>query len=46
MIEITLLNLETGKKFIKHFSSYYLAKKFMNKVKYSKKLKLCAYFEY
>lgn len=39
MIEITLLN-EKGQQFIKTFDSPYLANKFINKVRRSKKLTL------
>lgn len=39
MFEITLLNLLNGKTFVKTFDSPYLMRKFLNKVKYSKKIK-------
>ncbi|MBR0420295.1 MAG: hypothetical protein IJI66_14130 [Erysipelotrichaceae bacterium] len=41
MYEVSLLNLDTQKQFSKWFDSEYLMRKFINKVKYSKKLKLC-----
>ena len=44
MFEAVLLN-EKGEKFTKTFDSYYLFKKFLNKVKRSKKLKLISYGE-
>ncbi len=40
MYEVELLNLTSNKVFIKKFNSYDFMKKFVNKVNYSKKLKL------
>lgn len=42
MYEIILLN-EKGEKFTKKFNSEYLYRKFLNKTKYSKKLKVLSY---
>ena len=44
MFEIVLLN-EKGQKFKKTFTSFYLYNKFLNKVKYSKKIKIISYGE-
>lgn len=35
-----LLNLENGERFTKYFASPYLANKFKNKLRYSKKLRI------
>lgn len=43
MYEVFLIN-EKGEKFSKFFESEFLFKKFMNKVKYSKKLKVISYW--
>lgn len=43
MYEVFLIN-EKGEKFSKTFESEFLFKKFMNKVKYSKKLKVISYW--
>ena len=40
MIEFVILNLENNERFTKIFNSLYLANKFKNKVKYSKKIKI------
>ena len=40
MTELELLDLTTGKPFSKRFYSDFLLEKFMNTLKYSKKLKL------
>lgn len=42
MFEVSLLNLQNGKKFYMSFESEYLLNRFLNKVKYSKTLKLCS----
>ena len=42
MFEIVLLN-KKGEKFSKKFESYYLYEKFLNKVKYSKTLKILSF---
>lgn len=44
MFEAVLLN-EKGEQFSKFFDSYYLFKKFLNKAKRSKKIKLISYGE-
>ena len=46
MFEVKLLNLQNDQVFFKYFDSEYLFEKFMRKLKYSKKLKLIAYFKY
>mgnify|MGYP001623752990 CR=1 FL=1 len=43
MYEVFLIN-EKGEKFSKIFESEFLFKKFINKVKYSKKLKVISYW--
>lgn len=40
MIILSILNLENNKTFAREFSSPYLADKFKNKAKYSKKIKI------
>lgn len=40
MYEVELLDLKTNNVFIKKFNSYELMKKFVNRVNFSKKLKL------
>lgn len=40
MNRITCLDLTTNKRFDKYFDSYYLMQKFINKCKYSKKIKV------
>ena len=42
MFEIVMLN-KNNEKFTKTFKSYYLFEKFLNKVKYSKELKLISF---
>lgn len=42
MFEIVLLN-KKGEKFCKKFESQYLYEKFLNKVKYSKTLKILSF---
>ena len=44
MYEVRLLNLINGEKFNKLFNSEYLMNKFVNKCKYSKKLKIISIF--
>lgn len=44
MIEVCLVNLKTRQKFTKEFTSPFLARKFLNKVKYSKKLAVVSVF--
>lgn len=44
MYEIVLLN-EKGEKFIKHFHSEFLYKKFLNRAKRSKKLTIVGYWK-
>lgn len=39
---ITLEDIKTGKRFTKRYNNLYLFRKFCQKVKYSKKLKLIA----
>ena len=39
-MSLILLNLESGESFVKYFDNPYLANKFKNKLKYSKKLKV------
>ena len=43
MYEVILINMETGKRFVKSFDSLFLCKKFVNKCKYSRKVKVVAY---
>lgn len=43
-MELILLNLKTNETFTKFFDSPYLAEKFKNKIKYSKKLRLVGEF--
>ena len=43
MHEVLLLNMKTGKRFVKTFDSLFLCKKFVDKCKYSKKVKVLAY---
>lgn len=43
-IELMVLNLETRKTFNKPFFSAYLARKFINKVRHSKKVKVIGVF--
>lgn len=45
MYEVRLLNLPNGEKFSKLFNSEYLMNKFVNKCKYSKKLKIISIFK-
>lgn len=40
MFEVKLLNVATGKEFTREYGSPYLLRKFLIKVKYSKKVKL------
>jgi len=40
MYEVELLNRETGSTFTRKFDSPYLMNKFLNKCKYSKKVKV------
>lgn len=42
MFEIVLIN-EKGERFSKKYNSYYLYNKALNKLKYSKKLKILSY---
>ena len=42
MYEIVMIN-EKGERFIKKYDSYYLYIKALNKLKYSKKLKILSY---
>lgn len=46
MFEIELLDLSTNKQFTKRFTSYYLYQKFLNKLKYSKKLIMIGWNSY
>lgn len=39
-MSLILLNLKNGESFVKYFDNPYLANKFKNKLKYSKKLKV------
>lgn len=43
-MELILLNLETNERFNKYFETPYLAQKFKNKIKYSKKIRLVGEF--
>ena len=43
MHEVLLLNLETGKRFVKTFESLFLCKKFVKKCKYSRKVLVLAH---
>ena len=45
MYEIKLMNTETGEIFSKFYYSYYVWKKAINKMKYSKKVKILSYRE-
>lgn len=45
MFEIKLMNVKTGQVFSKIYESYYLWRKALNKMKYSKKLKILSYGE-
>jgi hypothetical protein len=45
MFEIKLMNVETGQVFSKFYESYYSWKCALNKMKYSKKLKILSYWE-
>lgn len=42
MIELTILNLVSKTTFVKQFSSPFLARKFFNKAKRSKKIRVIA----
>lgn len=46
MYELKIKNLVTGTYFIKNIDSPYLFEKFINKLKYSNKLKLIGYTKY
>lgn len=39
-MSLIVLNLENGESFVKYFENPYMANKFKNKLKYSKKLKV------
>lgn len=39
-MSLIILNLQNGQRFIKYFENPYLANKFKNKLKYSKKLRI------
>lgn len=43
-MELVILNLENGVKFSKIFSSVYLAERFINKAKRSKKIQIVGKF--
>ena len=43
MLEVLLMNLETGEKFTKVFDSLFLCKKFVDKCRYSKKVRVLAH---
>jgi hypothetical protein len=40
MYKLDIINLESNKRFIKNFDSVYLMNKFLNKCKYSKRIKV------
>lgn len=42
MYEVTILNLENGKRFTQTFNSLYFLEQFQKKCKHSKKLKIVA----
>ena len=42
MYEVTVLNLKSGMSFVRNFASPYLAKKFINKCKRSKAVRVIA----
>lgn len=46
MFEINILNIETNKTFSKIFYSEITMNKFLNKIKYSKKIKLLSINDY
>ena len=46
MYEVTILNLENGKKFTKTFDSLYFLKQFERKCKKSKNIKIIAISKY
>lgn len=43
MYEVILMNLKTGERFTKTFESLFLCRKFVNKCKYSRKVKVISY---
>lgn len=45
-MEIKILNLENGAVWTETFTSEFLMNKRLNKLKYSKKLKVVSYFKY
>ena len=45
MYEIKLMNTETGEIFSKFYYNYYVWKKTINKMRYSKKVKILSYWE-
>ena len=45
-MEIKILNLENGIVWTETFTSQYLMNKRLNKLKYSKKLRVLSYFKY
>lgn len=45
MYTVTLLDLKSNKRFEKFFNSPYLMNKFINKCKYSKKIKVIGVFK-
>lgn len=46
MYEVTCLNLITNQEFIKEFEFYGQFRKFINKCKYSKKIKVTSWIKY
>lgn len=43
MYELILMNLKTGKRFVKTFESLFLCRKFVEKCRHSKKVRVLAY---
>lgn len=43
MLEVVLVNLKNGERFSKYFSSLFLCRKFVNKCKYSKSVRVLSH---